>query len=115
MVNNVSTFGRNGVHDYLLIRATAIIMTLYTIYLVSFCAFAGDISYVSWTNFFGGTFTKVFTMLALVSVLIHAWIGLWQVLTDYIKHTMLRGVLQLGIVAVLLGYFFSGFFILWGA
>ncbi|MFA0070506.1 succinate dehydrogenase membrane anchor subunit, partial [Vibrio breoganii] len=32
MVNNVSTFGRNGVHDYLLIRATAIIMTLYTIY-----------------------------------------------------------------------------------
>ncbi|MFA0084573.1 succinate dehydrogenase, hydrophobic membrane anchor protein [Vibrio sp. 10N.286.49.C2] len=115
MVGSVSSVGRNGVHDFLLIRATAIIMTLYTIYIVSFCAFSGDISYVSWTQFFGGTFTKVFTMLALTSVLIHAWIGLWQVLTDYIKCTKLRGGLQLAIVATLLGYFFSGFFILWGA
>jgi succinate dehydrogenase / fumarate reductase membrane anchor subunit len=115
MVNNVSTFGRNGVHDYLLIRATAIIMTLYTIYLVSFCAFAGDISYASWTQFFGSTFTKVFTMLSLTSILVHAWIGLWQVLTDYIKCAKLRVGLQVAVVAVLLGYFFSGLFILWGA
>ncbi|MBU2895757.1 succinate dehydrogenase, hydrophobic membrane anchor protein [Vibrio hepatarius] len=114
MVKHISSFGRNGVHDFLLIRASAIIMTLYTIYLVSFFAFA-DISYVSWTQFFGGTTTKVFTMLALVSILIHAWIGLWQVLTDYIKCAKLRGFLQLGIIAVLFGYFFSGLFILWGA
>ncbi|NAX17832.1 MULTISPECIES: succinate dehydrogenase, hydrophobic membrane anchor protein [unclassified Vibrio] len=115
MVKHVSSFGRNGVHDYLLIRASAIIMTLYTIYLVSFCAFSGDISYVSWTQFFGGTFTKVFTMLALVSVLIHGWIGLWQVLTDYIKCSKSRGGLQLVVIAVLFGYFFSGLFVLWGA
>jgi succinate dehydrogenase / fumarate reductase membrane anchor subunit len=111
MVNHVSSFGRNGVHDFLLIRATAIIMTLYTIYLVSFCAFT-DISYVSWTQFFGGTFTKAFTMLALTSVLIHAWIGLWQVLTDYIKPAKLRGGLQLVVFVVLFVYFFSGLFIL---
>jgi succinate dehydrogenase / fumarate reductase membrane anchor subunit len=114
MVKHISSFGRNGVHDFLLIRATAIIMTLYTVYLVSFCAFT-DISYVSWTQFFGGTFTKAFTMLALTSVLIHAWIGLWQVLTDYIKCAKLRGGLQLLVIAVLFIYFFSGLFVLWGA
>ncbi|WP_264875044.1 succinate dehydrogenase, hydrophobic membrane anchor protein [Vibrio agarivorans] len=114
MVKHVSSFGRNGVHDFLLIRASAIIMTLYTIYIVAFFMFAGDISYLDWTEFFGGTLTKVFTMLALVSVLIHAWIGLWQVLTDYIKCAKLRGGLQLGIIAVLFGYLFSGLFILWG-
>jgi succinate dehydrogenase / fumarate reductase membrane anchor subunit len=54
-------------------------------------------------------------MLALASVMIHAWIGMWQVLTDYIKPTLLRGVLQLGVIVVLIGYFLSGFFILWGA
>ncbi len=113
MVKSISSFGRNGVHDFLLIRATAIIMTLYTIYLVCFCAFA-DIDYASWTAFFGGTFTKVFTMLALVCVLIHAWIGLWQVLTDYVKCAKLRALLQLGVIAVLFGYFFSGLFTLWG-
>ncbi|MCJ2375701.1 succinate dehydrogenase, hydrophobic membrane anchor protein [Vibrio sp. ZSDZ34] len=115
MVKHVSSVGRNGVHDFLLIRATAILMTLYTIYIVSFCAFSGDISYISWSQFFGGTFTKVFTMLALVSVLIHAWIGLWQVLTDYIKCSKLRGALLLVVISILLSYFFSGFFILWGA
>jgi succinate dehydrogenase / fumarate reductase membrane anchor subunit len=36
-------------------------------------------------GFFSSAFTKVFTLLALVSILIHAWIGMWQVLTDYVK------------------------------
>lgn len=36
MVKHISSFGRNGVHDYLLIRATGIIMTLYTVYMVGF-------------------------------------------------------------------------------
>ncbi len=114
MVNPVSSFGRNGVHDFILIRATAIILTLYIVYLVGFCAF-NDMTYLSWQSFFDATFTKAFSMLALTSILIHAWIGLWQVLTDYIKPTLLRGLLQCLIVAVLLVYFFSGLFILWGA
>ncbi|MFC3025563.1 succinate dehydrogenase, hydrophobic membrane anchor protein [Vibrio zhugei] len=113
MVNNVSSLGRNGVHDYLLVRASAILMTLYVIYIVGFCAF-NDITYESWSAFFSGTFTKVFTMLALVSVLMHGWIGLWQVLTDYVKCSKLRVGLQFVVIAVLLGYFFSGLFILWG-
>ena len=114
MVKPISSLGRNGVHDFLLLRASAIILTLYTLYVVGFCAVT-DISYLAWNQFFGGTFTKVFTMLALVAVLIHAWIGLWQVLTDYIKYTQLRAGLQLAVIAVLFGYFFSGLFILWGA
>lgn len=115
MVKNISSVGRNGIHDFILIRATAIIMTLYTLYMVGFFTFSGDISYADWTTFFGGTFTKVFTMLALSCVLIHGWIGLWQVLTDYIKCAKLRGLLQLVVIVVLLGYFFSGLFVLWGA
>lgn len=115
MVSNVSTVGRNGVHDFLLVRATAMIMTLYTLYMVGFFTFSGEITYSDWTSFWGSTFTKAFTMLALTSVLIHGWIGLWQVLTDYVKCAKLRGLLQLVVITVLLGYFFSGLFVLWGA
>ncbi|GAB6260060.1 MULTISPECIES: succinate dehydrogenase, hydrophobic membrane anchor protein [Photobacterium] len=115
MVSNVSTVGRNGVHDFILVRATAIILTLYTIYMVCFFAFGPELNYETWTAFFSQLSTKVFTMLALVSVLIHGWIGMWQVLTDYIKPALLRAGLLLAIVAVLFGYLFSGFFILWGA
>ncbi|PKF50510.1 succinate dehydrogenase, hydrophobic membrane anchor protein [Enterovibrio nigricans] len=114
MVGHVSSFGRNGVHDFILIRATAIIMTLYTLYLVGFFAFGPEMTYQAWIAFWGQTSTKVFTMLALVCVLIHAWIGMWQVLTDYIKPTMLRALMQFGIVALLFVYLLTGFFVLWG-
>ncbi|WP_064602615.1 succinate dehydrogenase, hydrophobic membrane anchor protein [Photobacterium sp. J15] len=115
MVNNVSTVGRNGVHDFILVRATAVILTLYTIYMVGFFTFGPDLNYETWTAFFGKLSTKVFTMLALLSVLIHAWIGLWQVLTDYIKPAAIRALIQFAVVTVLFVYLFSGFFIVWGA
>ena len=58
--------------------------------------------------------SKVFTLLALVSILIHAWIGMWQVLTDYVKPLALRLVLQLAIVVALVAYVLYGFVVVWG-
>ena len=114
MVTSISSVGRNGVHDFILIRATAIILTLYTLYLVGFFTFGPEITFASWQAFFSQLTTEVFTLLALGSILIHAWIGLWQVLTDYIKSAALRVCFQFGIVAILFVYLFSGFFIVWG-
>ena len=37
-------------------------------------------------------------MVALSCLLAHAWIGLWQVLSDYVKCTLLRGVGQATLV-----------------
>ncbi|ART79030.1 succinate dehydrogenase, hydrophobic membrane anchor protein [Oceanisphaera avium] len=113
MVRNMASIGRSGTHDFMLLRVTAVIMTLYTLYLVGFIAF-NDITYPVWLNFFAKTSTKVFTLLALLSVLIHAWIGAWQVLSDYVKCALLRGVLQGGIVVLLLVYVLTGVVVLWG-
>ncbi|PSJ38194.1 succinate dehydrogenase, hydrophobic membrane anchor protein [Zobellella taiwanensis] len=113
MVTNSATFGRSGVHDFMLIRATAVILTLYTIYLVGFIAF-NDITYDVWTGFFDRTFTKVFTLLALFSVLMHGWIGAWQVLSDYVKPAFWRGLAQFGVVVLLLVYLLTGIVVLWG-
>jgi len=113
MVKVAGTFGRSGVHDYILIRASALIMLAYTLYLIGFISF-NDINYVSWSSFFSLTLTKVFTLFALIAMLIHAWIGLWQVLTDYVKCTALRGALQFLLTSVAFIYVLSGFVILWG-
>lgn len=64
MVSNASALGRNGVHDFILVRATAIVLTLYIIYMVGFFATTGEISWEVWTGFFASGFTKVFTLLA---------------------------------------------------
>ncbi|WP_435954551.1 succinate dehydrogenase membrane anchor subunit [Dryocola sp. BD626] len=114
MVSNASALGRNGVHDFLLVRATAIVITLYIIYMIGFFAVTGELTYEVWSGFFASAFTKVFTLLTLFSILIHAWIGMWQVLTDYVKPVALRLSLQLIIVVALLVYVIYGFVVVWG-
>lgn len=44
MVSNASALGRNGVHDFILVRATAIVLTLYIIYMVGFFATSGTLT-----------------------------------------------------------------------
>ncbi|WP_297119141.1 succinate dehydrogenase membrane anchor subunit [uncultured Enterobacter sp.] len=114
MVSNASALGRNGVHDFILVRATAIVLTLYIIYLIGFFATSGPLTWEIWSGFFGSAFTKVFTLLALFSILIHAWIGMWQVLTDYVKPLAIRLPLQLAIVVALVVYVIYGFVVVWG-
>ncbi|MDI7687676.1 succinate dehydrogenase membrane anchor subunit [Cronobacter malonaticus] len=114
MVSNASALGRNGVHDFILVRATSIVMTLYIIYMIGFFAMNGDLTWEVWTGFFSSTFTKVFTLLTLISILVHTWIGMWQVLTDYVKHLALRLFLQLTIVVALVVYVIYGFVVVWG-
>ncbi len=52
MVSNASALGRNGVHDFILVRATAIVLTLYIIYMVGFFATSGELTYEVWIGFF---------------------------------------------------------------
>lgn len=114
MVMPVSSLGRNGIHDYILTRATAIVMAFYVLYIVTYFVFTPEVTYANWLSFWAQVNTKVFTMLALFCVLIHAWIGIWQVLTDYVKQTWLRGSLQFAVIVISVWYLLSGFFILWG-
>lgn len=115
MVSNASALGRNGVHDWLLLRAAALLMTLYVLYILGFIVMSESLTYEIWRGFFASSFTKVFTLLTLFSILVHGWIGMWQVLTDYIKPLAMRLLLQLAIVVVLLVYAIYGTVVVWGA
>ena len=115
MIKQASSFGRNGVQDYVFTRATAVIIVLYVLWIVGFMLFKSDGSFIQWKSFFESNFNKVFTIITLISILIHAWIGLWQVFTDYVKNTLFRAILQFFVVTVLMVYVIYGFFILWGA
>ena len=114
MVTNAASFGRSGVHDYILIRASAVILACYSIFLVGFLACSSPLTYDVWHGLFSTLPMKVFTLLALIALLIHAWIGVWQVLTDYVKSTALRGVLQFIFVVTAFSYLAAGIVIVWG-
>ncbi|PCI60870.1 MAG: succinate dehydrogenase, hydrophobic membrane anchor protein [Gammaproteobacteria bacterium] len=129
MVNNAATVGRSGVHDFILIRTSAIVLTLYTLFIAYFFISTTEVTYAVWHGFFANLGVKIFTMLALISLLIHLWIGIWQVLSDYVKPAFLqgvfgasknvepalvRGVLQFILTIVVLVYFVAGLLIVWG-
>ncbi|VFP82277.1 succinate dehydrogenase, hydrophobic membrane anchor protein [Candidatus Erwinia haradaeae] len=113
MVSSASALGRNGLHDWILLRATAIIIALYILYILAWIATSESITYSTWHIFFSIPATKVFTCLALISLVVHGWIGMWQVLTDYIAVYSIRLPLQLVIVVVLFIYAIYGTMIVW--
>ncbi|MEM6050827.1 succinate dehydrogenase membrane anchor subunit [Erwinia sp. P7711] len=115
MVSNASALGRNGVHDWLLLRASAIIMTLYVLYILGFVVMSDTLTYEIWHGFFASSVTKVFTLLTLLCILVHGWVGMWQVLTDYVKSVAMRLVMQLLVIVVVLVYAIYGTVVVWGA
>ncbi|GAA5133610.1 succinate dehydrogenase, hydrophobic membrane anchor protein [Thalassotalea piscium] len=114
MVTNAATVGRSGVHDFILLRASAVILAVFVFYMLGFFLITPEITYDVWLGFFSGLCTKILTVLALFALLIHAWIGVWQVLSDYVNSSFLRGVLQFFFAVTLLSYLVVGLLTVWG-
>lgn len=121
MVTAVTSLGRNGVSDWLIQRATALIMLAYVIFLVAYIVITPELSYADWQGLFSQLWMRIFSLITLLSIVAHAWIGLWIVLTDYIteymmggKAVVLRLLALLGLAAVALTYTLWGIEIIWG-
>ena len=116
---NVTSFSRSGVSDWILQRASSVIMLAYSLAVAS--VVIPGTTYEAWTAFMTHTLMRGFSTLALVAVITHAWIGGWSVLTDYVTVRMLGPLGErlrlflLGLMgALLLAYLFWGLFIIWG-
>ncbi|WP_444910254.1 succinate dehydrogenase, hydrophobic membrane anchor protein [Microbulbifer sp. TRSA005] len=121
MVRTVTSFGRSGTFDWLYQRVTAVILLAYVFFIVGFIFFTKDFGYQAWSELFAQRWMRVFSLVALLSTVIHAWIGLWSVVTDYItnrvmggKATVLRLFVEVILAAVAVLYTVWGIEILWG-
>lgn len=114
MVAGVLSLTRNGLRDWIVQRVSAVILGLYVIVLLGFFLFHPQVTFIQWINFFHYPVMRIFNVLALLSLIAHAWVGIWTVLTDYIKPLWLRFSLQVLLVLALASYLFWGFEIIWG-
>ncbi|MEW9796795.1 succinate dehydrogenase, hydrophobic membrane anchor protein [Alteromonas sp. CYL-A6] len=114
MVTNQASMKRDGVQDYVSLRATAAIIAAYTIFMTWFFISTETITFDVWQGLFSGIAMKVFTLATLVAIMIHVRIGLWQVLTDYVKLPGLRALLQYVLNIIAFAYVAVGLFVLWG-
>ena len=74
-------------------RVTSVVLTLWVL-LVVFSFLVGPRSYETWAALFAPLWMKVFTLIALFSLLYHAWIGMRNIWMDYISPVWARLSLQ---------------------
>ena len=114
MVTNVTSLTGNGLKDWLIQRVTAVYFAAYTLFVLGFLLMHPQLIYSQWQALFHATWFQIATMLALLTLTLHAWIGIWTVTTDYIKCTIIRLSVQMLVVLFLLGQFLWGLMIVWG-
>ena len=113
MVNRLVVGAHYGLKDWLAQRITAAIMAVYTI-VVLFVVFSGrPFNYAVWRDVFASGWMRIATLLFVVSLAWHAWVGARDILMDYIKHDGLRLALQVITVLLLAGYVAWAVEILW--
>ena len=114
MVASITNLGRSGLYDWVIQRLTAVILAVYTLFLLGFVIAHPDLQYSDWQQLFACTAMKIASLLALISICAHGWVGMWTIATDYITgSTGLRFIFQLVCVAFLFTYLVWGIDILW--
>ena len=121
MVTTVTNLGRSGLSDWLIQRLSAVVMTAYLFFIVGYILINPNLSYEQWVSLHSTLPMRMFSLLTILSIAAHAWIGLWCVLTDYItvrligaKATAIRMFFQLIMIAITLFYMVWAIDILWG-
>lgn len=121
MVTQATSFSRSGLTDWIIQRASAVILILYTLCMVSFFMGNDVVTYTEWKAFFDHTSIRVFTLLAILATAAHVWVGMWTIGTDYLRThllgngaTFLRVVYEFVCFGVIITYVVWGIMILWG-
>jgi succinate dehydrogenase / fumarate reductase membrane anchor subunit len=114
MVKSVLGVNHKGLRDWVIQRVTAIVLAVYSIGMFVFFARHPDLAFYEWHGLFSQAWMKVATLIFVLSLLFHAWIGMWTILTDYVKIFWLRFILHILILLALISFFFAALLILWG-
>lgn len=102
-----------GLFDWIVQRCTAVIVGVYVLFISLYLLLHPSLSYEGWHKLFMRGEMRALSIIVLVSILWHAWIGLWTVFTDYIKSKPVRLLLEFGVILLLVSYFLALFEILW--
>nr|WP_250884245.1 succinate dehydrogenase, hydrophobic membrane anchor protein [Glaciecola sp. XM2] len=114
VVTNQASMKRDGIQDYVTLRASAAVIAAFTFYMVYVFISTENMTFEIWQGIFSSIYMKAFTLAALVAIMLHVRVGLWQVLTDYVKPYRLRAALQFVLNLIAFAYVAVGLFVLWG-
>ncbi|MDH2918656.1 MAG: succinate dehydrogenase, hydrophobic membrane anchor protein [Sideroxydans sp.] len=115
MVNRVVVGAHYGLRDWLIQRISALVMVIYSVSLVGYLLLQDNFSYDVWTGIFANLAMRTFSLLFLLALFYHAWIGIRDIVMDYIKPASIRLVIHTLVVLALIVYTIWSVQILWGS
>ena len=93
-----------GMRDWLSQRVTSALMALFTlVVLAQLILSRGPIGYDKWAGIFASPWMKVLTFSIIAALLWHVWVGMRDVLMDYVKAVWARLSLQIFTIVWLVG------------
>jgi succinate dehydrogenase / fumarate reductase membrane anchor subunit len=121
MVTNVTSFGRSGLADWMVQRVSAVILAAYTLFLLGYVVLSPGMGYAEWQALFSNNAMRIFSLLTLVALCAHAWVGIWTISTDYLtpmalgkSATAVRFIFQAACGVAIFVFLVWGVQILWG-
>jgi succinate dehydrogenase / fumarate reductase membrane anchor subunit len=111
--NRIVVGAHYGLRDWLAQRVSAVVLLAYTVLLLGAVLMMREPGYGAWAGLFATVWMKVATLLAVLALAWHAWVGVRDIFMDYVKPTGVRLVLQVATVVALAGYAIWAVIILW--
>jgi len=113
MVERTIVGAHYGLSGWLAQRITAVVMALATFVIVGGIWSASPLTYAIWKSLFAKWWMWLSISLFLLSVMLHAWVGIRDILMDYIKPTAIRLTLEVLFLLALAYYTIWAMQILW--
>ena len=102
-----------GMRIWLSQRLTALVMTFYIVLMVIMLLIMRPVDFSAWHDFVSPIWFRLLTLLFFMCLFMHAWLGVADVLKDYVFNKTLRGYMQIAVDILLLVYLAWVSVILW--
>ncbi|MGH8689691.1 MAG: succinate dehydrogenase, hydrophobic membrane anchor protein [Burkholderiales bacterium] len=93
-----------GTGSWLAQRITALVIAVYSVIALVVLFWGKPLSYAVLKDLFSQGWMRVATLVFMVSLAWHAWVGVRDILMDYIKPDGLRLTLEVGTILLLAAY-----------
>ena len=102
-----------GLKDWLMQRVTAVLMVIYLLLLASVVFVTAPQDYAAWKSVFSYQWMRIASFVFFMCLFSHAWVGIRNVLMDYVHATAIRLTLQIAVIIALVFYLVWAAEILW--
>ena len=102
-----------GMRLWLSQRLTALVMAFYIVLLAVMLLIMQPAGFTDWYDFVSPNWFRLLTLIFFMCLFMHAWLGVADVLQDYVFNKTLRGYMQIAVDIALVAYLFWLMFILW--